>query len=242
MEILTGINILSAFQDEHTIYLKFSKNGKEQTIEGSDILLATGRTPNTENLGLHKAGVEVNQKGFIKVNEFLQTTNPDIYSAGDCVGKMQLVTVAALEGAIAAENALLGNKRKIDYSSIPHVIFTDPELASVGLTEKAAQEQGYDVDTRTLDLEKVPRARIAFETEGLVKIVSERKSSRILGIHVLMPYGGEVIHKAALLVKFSLKVQDVILMVDAYPTFSEAIKLCCQSFIKDVSKLSCCAE
>jgi mercuric reductase len=108
---------------------------------------------------------------------------------------MQLVTVAALEGAIAAENALLGNRRKIDYSSIPHVIFTDPELASVGLTEKAAQEQGYDVDTRILDLEKVSRARIAFETEGLVKIVAERKSSRILGIHVLMPYGGEVIHK-----------------------------------------------
>lgn len=134
--------------------MKFSKNGKEQTIEGLDILLATGRTPNTENLGLHKAGVEVNQKGFIKVNEFLQTTNPDIYSAGNCVGKMQLVTVAALEGAIAVENALLGNKRKIDYSSIPHLIFTDPQLASVGLTEKAAQEQGYDVDTRILDLEK----------------------------------------------------------------------------------------
>jgi mercuric reductase len=185
--------------------------------------------------------VKTDKRGFIEVNEFMQTTNGYIYSAGDCVGKFMLVTVAAMEGGIAAQNALLGNKKKVDYSSVPHAIFTDPELSSVGLKEKEAKEMGYEVDVRVLDFSKVPRAVLSFREDGLIKLVTEKKNGKVLGVHMLSPHGAELIHKGVLLVKYGLTLQEVIETVDVYPTLAEAVKLCVQSFFKDVSHLSCCA-
>jgi mercuric reductase len=143
-------------------------------------------------------------------------------------------------GGIAAQNAFLGNKKKVDYSSVPYAIFTDPELSSVGLKEEA-KEMGYEVDVRVLDFSKVPRAVLSFREDGLIKLVVEKKSGKVLGLHILSPHGAELIHKGVLLVKYGLTLQEVIETVDVYPTLSEAIKLCAQSFFKDVSHLSCCA-
>jgi mercuric reductase len=241
MEILTSTKVLRVSKDGVHILLEVEHEKNKKVIKGTDLLIATGRTPNTKDIGLEIVGVKTDKRGFIEVNEFMQTTNGYIYSAGDCVGKFMLVTVAAMEGGIAAQNALLGNKKKVDYSSVPHAIFTDPELSSVGLKEKEAKEMGYEVDVRVLDFSKVPRAVLSFREDGLIKLVTEKKNGKILGVHMLSPHGAELIHKGVLLVKYGLTLQEVIETVDVYPTLAEAVKLCVQSFFKDVSHLSCCA-
>ena len=242
MRILTGATVSEVREEEDEIVLEVEHKGEKKVIRGTDLLVATGRTPNTRDIGLETVGVKTNSRGFIETNEYMQTSNPNIYAAGDCVGKIPLVTVAAMEGGIAAENALLGNRRRMDYLSVPHAIFTDPELAGVGLKEKEAEDKGIDVDVRVLEFSKVPRAILSFRTEGLIKMIVERESEKILGVHVLAPHGAELIHKAVLFVKYGLTLDEVIQTVDVYPTLSEAIKLCAQTFKKDVSKLSCCAE
>ena len=242
MEIITGALVKGVEQEGRAVILKVQQNGRIRTIRGTDLLIAVGRTPNTENIGLEKVKVKTNKKGFIETNEFMQTSNPDYYAAGDCVGKLMLVTVAAVEGGIAAENALLGNRKRMVYEHIPRAVFTDPELASVGLKEEQARLMGYDVDVRILDFSKVPRAILSLENRGAIKIISDKKSGRILGIHILSPHGAELIHKGVLIVKYGLTVEDVVGITDAYPTLSESIKLCAQSFMKDITKLSCCVE
>ena len=242
MRIITNAKVRKVERTEKGLVLEVVKDGKGLEIRGTDLLVATGRTPNTKDIGLERVGVRTNQRGFIETDEFMQTTNPDIYAAGDCVGKMMLVTVAAVEGSIAAENALLGNRRRMDYLSVPHAIFTDPEIASVGMKEETAKEKGHKVEVRTLDFSKVPRAVISFRKEGIIKMVTEAETGKILGVHLLAPHGAEIIHKAVLLVKYGLTLEDVIDTIDVYPTLSESIKLCAQSFKKDVTKLSCCAQ
>ncbi len=242
MNILTSAKVNNVCEENGKLTLEVEHEGKKITIYGTDLLIATGREPNTKDIGLEAISVMTNTRGFIQANEFMQTTNKDIYAAGDCVGKMMLVTVAAMEGGIAAENALLGNKKKADYLSVPNAIFTDPEVAKVGMDEVEARKRGLEVETRVLDFSKVPRAAISLQTEGLVKMVVEKNSGKIIGIHILAPHGAEIIHKAAILVKYGFTIDDVVQMVDVYPTLSESIKLCAQSFKKDIAKLLCCAE
>jgi len=242
MEILTGIRVKKIYQNGKEKSVVIEVNGEEKFITGTDLLIATGRVPNTKNIGLENVGVETNERGFIKTDEFMQTTNPDIYSAGDCVGKMMLVTIAAAEGGIAGENALLGNKRKMDYFAVPHAIFTQPEISGVGLTEAQVREKGIDIDFRVLTFDKVPRAQAMRKTDGIVKMIVEKQTGKILGIHMCSPEASDIIHKAVLLVKYGLTVDDVVKTIDVYPTLSESIKLCAQTFTKDVSKLSCCSE
>ncbi len=242
IDVVTGALVQEVRQLDDGIKVFANREGEVFSIRGSDLLVATGRVPNTQGIGLQEVGVVTDEKGYIEVNEFLQTSVDEIYSAGDCVGKMMLVTVSAMEGSIAAENALLGNKKKMDYLSVPHAVFTDPELASVGYTEAKAREKGLRVETRVLEFSKVPRAILSGRTEGIVKIVAEEGSGKILGVHILADHGAEIIHKAVPLLKYGLTINDVIEMIDVYPTLSEAVKLCAQSFKKDVSKLSCCAQ
>ncbi|RLJ70739.1 mercuric reductase [Hydrogenivirga caldilitoris] len=242
MNILIGATVSEVREEGEEIVLEVEHRGERRIIRGTDLLVATGRAPNTRDIGLEVVSVKTNSRGFIETNEFMQTSNPNIYAAGDCVGKVMLVTVAAMEGGIAAENALLGNRRSMDYLSVPHAIFTDPELAGVGLKEKEAEEKGIKVDVRVLEFSKVPRAALSFRTDGLIKMIVEKDSEKILGVHILAPHGAELIHKAVLLVRYGLTVDEVIQTVDVYPTLSESIKLCAQTFKKDVSKLSCCAQ
>ena len=242
VEIHTSAMVEEVSQRDGKIVLRVSKEGRTFELEGTHLLVATGRKANTENLGLEKVGVDVDQRGFIKVNDFLQTTNPEIYGAGDCINGMLLVTVAALEGGVAVENALLGNKKKVDYLPVPHAVFTDPEIGSVGLTEEEAIKIGFKVDTRVLEFSKVPRAIISFRTEGLIKMVVDEETHKVLGVHILAPHGAEIVHRVVPIIKLGLKLEDILDMVDVYPTLSESVKLCAQTFFKDVSKLSCCAQ
>jgi len=215
--------------------------GKPEVCRAEQLLLATGRRPNTADLGLAEAGVEVGPHGEVKVDQHLQTANPDVYAAGDCIGEPMLVYVAAYAGGLAAENALTGTGRVYDLSALPHVIFTDPQVASVGLTERAAKAAGKAVKTAVLSLKDVPHALAARNTRGVFKLVADQETGKLLGAHILADDAGEVIQAATLAVRFGLRVQDLVHTFHPYLTMAEGLKLAALTFDKDVAKLSCCA-
>jgi len=243
IEVHTGVKVLEVYPSGSQKGVKAEIGGGVREFKGEVLLMATGISPNTQSLNLTSVGVEVDERGFIKTDEYMKTGNPRIYAAGDVVGRMPLVTVAAMEGTIAAENALKGSQpRKVDYTLIPRAIFTHPNVASVGMTEREAREKGLEVKSRTLDIYHVPKARAIRDAKGLIKIVAEAETERVIGIHILAPEAAEVIHQGVLIIRNGMTVKDVIDKIDVYPTLSEMVKLCAQSFYKDVKRLSCCAE
>ncbi len=209
-------------------------------IRGDRLLVATGRHPNTETLQLKNAGVETGLHGAIVIDEHLRTSAEHIYAAGDCTDQPQFVYVAAAAGTRAAVN-MLGGDARLDLSAMPEVIFTDPQVAIVGLTEAQAKQQGLAVDSRTLTLDNVPRALANFDTRGFIKLVAETESGRLLGAQVLAAEGGEVIQTAALALRNRMTIQDLAGQLFPYLTMVEGLKLCAQTFTKDIKQLSCCA-
>ncbi|MBI5677395.1 MAG: FAD-dependent oxidoreductase [Planctomycetes bacterium] len=187
-------------------------------------------------------GIETEKDCQVKINEFLQTNIPHIYAAGDCVCHICLETVAAKEGKIAVENALENARKRIDFSTIPYAVFTDPEVASVGLTEAKYSEKYKTCDCRTISMDKVPKALAVNDTRGLLKMVVHHETKKIVGVHILSPVASEMIHEAVLVIKCGLTVDDIIDTVHVFPTFSEAIKIAAQAYRRDISTMSCCVE
>jgi mercuric reductase len=216
-------------------------DGGERALEGEEILVATGRSPNTEELELDKAGVELDERGAVRVDDTLQTTNRRVWAAGDVTLGPQYVYVAAYEGAMVVDNALSRQNRELGFSALPGVIFSDPQIATVGLTEERAQAAGHEVETSVLPLDAVPRALVNHDTLGVIKLVAEAGSRRLLGAHIVADNAGDVIHAATLAVKFGLTASDLSESFAPYLTMSEGLKLAAQTFGRDVSKLSCCA-
>jgi len=243
IKVYTGVKVLELHQGSGWKAVKTEIDGKFREFRGEKILMATGIAPNTKKLNLEAVGVDVDGKGFVKTDEGMATTNPDIFAAGDVAGGIELVTVAAHEGAIAAHNAIEGCcARRINYDYIPHAIFTHPNVASVGLTERRAVEKGLKVRSRALEMRHVPKARAIRYTRGLIKIVAEEGTEKVLGMHILGPDAAEVIHQAVFIIRSGMTVREITEKIDVYPTLSEMVKLCAQSFYKDVNRLSCCAE
>lgn len=216
-------------------------NGRERTWAVDRILVATGRCPNTADLGLDRAGIEIDRRGAVVVDETLRTTNSKVWAAGDVTPAPQFVYVAAYEGMLAAENILTGAGRRVDLAALPRVTFTTPQVAAAGLTEAQAREAGYEVKVSILPLEYVPRALVNRETQGLFKLVADARTDRLLGAHVLAENAGDVIYAAVLALKFGLTVQDLVNTFAPYLTMAEGLKLAAQSFTSDVATLSCCA-
>lgn len=208
-------------------------------LRTDQLLVATGRTPNIEALNLEDIGVET-VHGAIQVDQHLQTTVPGIYAAGDCTDQPEFVYVAAAGGSRAAIN-MTGGDASLDLGAMPAVMFTDPQVATVGLTEAQAIKQGLQVDTRVLDLENVPRALVNFDTLGLIKMVAERGSGRLLGVQAVAAEAGELIQTAAMALRAGMTVQAIGDELFPYLTMVEGLKLCAQTFTKDVKQLSCCA-
>jgi mercuric reductase len=179
--------------------------------------------------------------GAILVDEHLQTTVPGLYAAGDCTDQPQFVYVAAAGGSRAAVN-MTGGEASLDLDAMPAVIFTDPQVATVGLTEAQARQQGYQVDARVLDLEHLPRALVNFDTGGFIKMVAERESGRLLGVQAVTTDAGELIQTAVMALRARMTVQDIGDELFPYLTMVEGLKLCAQTFTKDVRQLSCCAS
>jgi len=242
-----GLRIITGFQTEKVT--KENKeyavtgvlNGTSATLHAEQLMVATGRRPFTKGLGLEDAGVEIGKRGEILVNENLQTKNPDIYAAGDVTGRDQFVYIAAYAEGLAVENVLKGAGRVYDTSYIPRVTFTDPQVASAGLTEAHAKERGHEVKVSILPMDYVPRALVARDTRGIVKLVADSTTDLLLGAHIVAPGAGEMIQVAVIAIRFGLKGQDLRETMFPYLTNNEAIKLAVLSLDKEVAKLSCCA-
>lgn len=223
------------------VALTIAVNGRTETLTAEHVLIATGRRPNTEGFGLPESGIALAPNGGVKVDDCMRTSKPDVYAAGDVTGRDQFVYMATYGARIAAENALNGDRKRYDASVMPTVLFTDPQVASVGLTENGAWDQGMRVKSVTLDLSNVPRALAARDTRGLIKLVAQATSGRLLGAHVIAPEGGDSIQTAALAIKAGLTVDDLAEAIFPFLTTVEGLRLAAQSFRKDVRTLSCCA-
>lgn len=236
-----GIEVLKQTQASRAAYAdhEFALDTNAGTLRADQLLVATGRTPNTAALNLKLIGVET-ARGAIIVDDHLQTTVPGIYAAGDCTTLPEFVYVAAAGGSRAAIN-MTGGEATLDLGAMPSVMFTDPQVATVGLTEAEALKQGVHVDTRVLDLENVPRALVNFDTNGFIKMIAERDSGRLLGVQAVAGEAGELIQSAALAIRARMTVQELADQLFPYLTMVEGLKLAAQTFIKDVTQLSCCA-
>jgi len=193
----------------------------EEVVECQVILVGAGRRPVTADLGLEAAGVEVDRRG-ITVNERMQTNVPGIYAIGDVTGKLLLAHLASHQGIVAAENAM-GHEARMDYRAVPSPVFTEPELSTVGLSEKEARETGYDVVVGRFPFRPLGKSMAIDQQEGLVKIVSERKYGEILGVHIVGPHASDLIHEGVAAIKLEATVEELMTMIHAHPSLAEAV-------------------
>jgi mercuric reductase len=236
-----GVKATAVRKTARGVALDISADGEDETLEAEQVLVTTGRRPNTDDLGLDEAGIALLPNAGIKVDDRMRTTKLGVYAAGDVTGRDQFVYMAAYGAKLAAENALNGDSKRYDATAMPSVVFTDPQVASVGLTEAQARRQALPVTTLVLPLDHVPRALAARDARGLIKLVAEAGSGRLLGAHILAPEGADSIQTAALAIKCGLTVEQLAETIFPYLTTVEGLKLAAQAFSKDVAKLSCCA-
>lgn len=236
-----------AVVEERAVAVERTRDGivvvtdRGRRVGGDAVLVAVGRVPRTQNLALDQVGVALDRTGFVQVDAEQRTTNPRIYGAGDVTGGPEFVYVAAAQGTIAAENAITGAHRVVDFVGLPTVIFTSPSAASAGMTEVAASEAGHATESRTLELADVPRAIVNRDTRGGIKLVADAATGKVLGVHAVADHAGELMLAATYAIKFGLTVDDLAGTWAPYLTMSESLKLVAQSFKADVKRLSCCA-
>jgi mercuric reductase len=223
------------------VTLVATRDGAEVVLNAEKVLVAIGRAPNTEHLGLAELGIDVSTKGEIIVDDHMRTTRTGIYAAGDVTAIDQSVYMAAYGAKLAAFNALNGDTQRYSNAAMPAVVFTDPQVASVGLTEEEARRAGYDVRVSTVGLDHVPRAWAARDIRGFIKLVADDVSRRILGGHILASEGADSVQTVALAVRHDLTIDDLAIAIFPYLTTVEGIRLTAQAFDKDLDKLSCCA-
>lgn len=241
LEIHTNVQLQRVTRQDGSTTVHALVNNEPRSFNASRLLMATGRHPNTRGFGLKDVGVTLGIRDALVVNEYLQSSVPSIYAAGDVTGHAQYVYVAAYEGALAAENALQGNTRQLDLKAVPGVTFSDPAVATVGLTEAQATQAGHAVRTSVLSMGNVPRSLANFDPRGLIKLVADASSTEILGAHILAPDAGEMIQPAVFAVKYGLTIQDFTDTLFPYLTHVEGLRLAARAFDTDPKKLSCCA-
>jgi len=245
-----GIEILPNFRA-----VKFEKQGSDtiihckcpdgsftKIVEKGKVVIATGTKPNTDKLGLENIGLSLTKSGHIVVNEKMETNLPNIYAAGDVTNTPAFVYTAAFEGKIAVENAFTGAENKADYSSLPWVIFTDPQVAGAGLDEAQAEAQNIPFEVSKIELKDVPRAIAANETKGFIKLIRNTETDKLIGARVVAPEGGELIQQLSMAIKYGITVKDLADNFYPYLTLGEGIKLAAIAFGRDISKLSCCVS
>jgi len=237
-----GIDVLTQTQASSVSFVdsEFVLVTNQGELRADKLLVATGRSPNTRSLGVDNAGVPLSPQGNIMIDNHMRTSAPGIYAAGDCTDQPQFVYVAAAAGSRAAVN-MTGGEAALDLTAMPAVVFTDPQVATVGLSEAEAHDKGIETVSRTLSLDNVPRALANFDTRGFIKLVAEAGSLRLLGVQAVTPEAGEIIQTAAIAIRARMTVHDLADQLFPYLTMVEGLKLCAQTFTKDVKQLSCCA-
>lgn len=262
IEVHTGTAATRVERGPDGVVLHVRQGSIDGELRAERLLIAAGRRPTTVDLGLEDVGIALTPTGYIQTDATLQTANPSVYAAGDVTDGPAYVYVAAAGGRVAAENALKSLRwtgvstatttatstgvpseepRELDVTVVPSVTFTAPQVASVGLTEAAARAAGHHIDVSVLEMQHVPRALVSYDRRGVVKLVSETGSGRILGVHAVATNAGEMMGEATLAVRFGLTVRDLSGTLHPYLTWVESLKLAAQGGSAGVHKLSCCA-
>lgn len=247
IEIVFNASAKAVRQEGSEIVATALVAGREHQYRAERLLVATGRRPNTDAIGIERAGVDVNERGEIVVDKHLSTSVPHIFAAGDVIGcqhgSEMATPVGSRHGSIAAHNALAAKPpRQVDHRVVPRTIFVDPEVAVVGMTEADAIGAGHGCWCNTVPMSLVPRAAAIRDTRGMIKMVADADSNEVLGVTMVGHNAGEVIHEAAMAMHFRATLHDFIDMLHVFPTMAEALKLIAISRFKDPAKLSCCAE
>ena len=246
IEVLANTRTERVSSDGEGIAIAVETPSAGRILRGQRLLVATGRRPNSDDIGLDQIGVELDPDGYVVVDAELRTSLAHVWAAGDVIGGQrdsQMATpVGARQGRIVAENAFKGARRRVDHEVIPRAIFTDPPIAVVGLTEAEVKGRHLPAVTATTPLKYVPRAGAIHRPEGFVKMIASTVDERILGVHMIGESAAEVIHEAAMAMHFKATIDDFVDLLHVYPTMSEALKTGALAFRKDVTKLSCCAE
>ena len=241
IEIKAGVKINSIKKEGSKIIINASVKDEPEIIEGTHLFVATGRKGNTKNFGLEELSIELHKQSFIKTNDYLQTSIPNIYAAGDVTGEYLFVYSAAYEGSLAVENMFGKNPKKKDYSVFPWVIFTDPQVAGVGIDENQANANKIDYEVSTIQLKVVPRSLAARNTKGFIKLLRDKNTDKLIGARILASEGSELLMEISMAIKYGITIKELKQMFHPYLTLSEGIKIAAISFDKDVKKLSCCA-
>lgn len=240
--VVTNTNPTSVSHDGGDVLVAATVDGEQREFAANELFVATGVEPNTTGIGLDAVDVETNEQGAIVVDEYFQTDNPDVYAAGDCIGEPMLETAAAKEGNHAVKNAFGDEHNEIAYNAVPKVVYTSPEVASVGITEPEYMDEHGICTCRTVEMADVPKAKAVEDTRGFVQVVKHHETDEIVGVHMVGPRAADMIPEATLAVKFGLTIDDIIDTIHPFPTLSEALKHACQAFRRDTSKMSCCVE
>ena len=238
IDVRTGTTLRSIARDADGITAQTSAG---EFLYADAVLLAAGIRGNSAGLGLAELGIEVDERGFVKVDDTLATSSPGVFAAGDIIGAPLYVYTAAYEGKIATQNALLTTATPRDYGALPWVVFTDPQLAGVGMDLTQATAAGVDAEVATVSLRSVPRAIAARDTRGMVTLTRERTTGKLLGARVLAPEGGELVTAVGIAIAAGMTSDDLSRMLFPYLTLSESLKLAALAFDKDLASLSCCA-
>ena len=216
---------------------------ERQEFTCEKLLLAVGTTPATAGIGLDAAGVSLNDKGFVITDRQMRSSADGIWAAGDVVGKMMIATIGAKEGIVAVDDMFNhGCGCAVDYLAAPMAIFTDPEVAMVGYSEESARQAGFDCMVNCISANAIPKAHVTGMTDGVIKMIADRATGRLLGAGLVCHRGADMINEAALALQLRATVSDIAATMHVYPSIGEGLKLCAQGFSRDITLLSCCAE
>ena len=224
LDIRLGVKVTGAVRRGDLVDVQYTgADGQVQTLTGDRVLVAVGRKPNTAGLGAAEVGVQLDRRGFIQVNGHYETAVPGVYAIGDVIPGPMLAHKAEEEGVAAVEH-LAGQPGHVNYDAIPNIIYTHPEIASVGKTEPELQQLGVPVRKGSFPFLANGRAKALGETDGLVKILAHAETDRVLGVHIIGPRAGDLIAEAALAIEFSASAEDIARSVHAHPTLAEVVK------------------
>ncbi|MFO7929851.1 MAG: dihydrolipoyl dehydrogenase, partial [Desulfosalsimonas sp.] len=223
IEFKLKTRVTAADVRKKTVKVTMETDGKETEQTCENVLVAVGRQPLTEGLGLENAGVDTDGQGFVKVDESFRTSADGVYAIGDLIGQPMLAHKASAEGRAAVE-IMAGKAGEVNYDAVPMVIYTFPEAAAVGRTEEQLKKQGVDYCTGTFPLTGAGRARCMGETEGMVKVLSHQKTDRVLGVHIIAPRASDMIAEAVFAIEFGASSEDIGRIMHGHPTFAEALQ------------------
>lgn len=241
--IHTGTTVNKVWQEGAKIKVSYTNsNGETEAVESSHIVVATGTKGNIEDLGLENTGIQVTERGLIRVDELLRTSAENVFAIGDVTTNPPFVYTAAYEGGKAVINAFKAHHKKADFSVLPWVVFTDPQVAGVGMDEREAEQKGIPHQVTVFQLKDIPRSIVALDTRGFIKLIRNPENDLLLGARIVAPEGGELLMQLSLMIKYRIPLKEIVGMFHPYLTLSEGVKLAAMSFTTDVKKMSCCAS